>query len=132
DRVARPDRRAIDHAVRMNFGVSFDAAVAKVIVRSDADAVSELDFADEDGVHVDDDIATDSHFTADVDARGIDDRRTGQHQFSCALQPQSSFELRELNFVVDAEYFGLGGRNHRPDLQSFANGHDDDVRQVVL
>ncbi len=123
---------AIDDAIGMDLGIRLDATILQVAVRTDAHAIAELDVADQHRVHVDENIAPDGYFAANIDAGRVCKRDTVDHQLARAFGTQRTFELCELHFVVDAEHFRLRRRNHRIHLETCAHGHDDDVGKVIL
>jgi hypothetical protein len=101
-------------------------------VRADAGAVAEHDAPLEDAADVDRDIAAAAQRAAQVEARGIRDRRPRAHERLGEPELHDPLDIRELRAVVDAARVALVGRDDRVDRHAVGNRGADDVGQVVL
>ena len=121
-----------DVAVWMNHGARADTAVTNHVIGFDADAIAELDVALEDGVDVDEHIATAPERAADVDARRIREADALGHEFVDEARLQRTLGLSQLFLVVDTHNFFLAVGLDAVNRDAVGDGHLDDVGEVIL
>src|SRR5882724_10439934 len=121
-----------DFAVREYFRVGSDLRIADGAIGPNFHALAQPYAADQDRIHIDEHVAPDLDVAAYVDARGIRQRRAGEHQLVRPFAPVQSLDLRELDLVVDAHDFRGVHAPGRLDPIARRHGARHHIGQVVL
>jgi len=132
DAAVGADRGAIEVRKRADDGAGTDRDIAQHAIGTDRDTLSQRDIAFEDTADIDAHVAAAVERAANVDARGIGERRARCHQRACQPRLHDPFDRRELRAIVDAAHVALVGGDMRHHRGSIRNCQSDDVGQVIL
>ncbi len=124
--------RAVDDTIGEDLRVGSDLGVADDAIGPNFHTPAQPHAADQDRIDIDEHVAPDLDVAANVDARGIRQRRAGEHQLVRPFAPVQSLDLRKLDLVVDAHDFRGVRAPYRLDSISRQHRSRHHIGQVVL